>query len=294
SPFHLMIAITGAYYGLELLMVTLFSASIDGATPQSITEEVFPPEPAMENQAPVDGVARALEQVRELSPDGRLLYLIVHDAASDNRFMEFYVQQPGLLAWSENFQFDTAGNYLGSPGYTEGGARQALYSVYRIHFGHFGGFLTKLLFVVLGLSLTVVSATGINIWLEKRKHRDALNLIWPGVIWGTPLALAVAVFLQAIFNLPSVAAFWAMLAGAMTAGLFVGDEALYKRYLQAATAVALLVLVGAYGLKFGGAALSPAGLPGNLVLLCTALWFFLAANGNLSLSRSKRVAAEGV
>src|SRR5690606_23959509 len=69
APFHLMIALTGAYYGLALLVIWMFAAATDGATPQSITEDVFPAEPALENQAPVYAVARALEQVRDLSPD---------------------------------------------------------------------------------------------------------------------------------------------------------------------------------------------------------------------------------
>ncbi|HWK54979.1 MAG TPA: PepSY-associated TM helix domain-containing protein [Hyphomicrobiales bacterium] len=278
APFHVMIAVTGAYYGLVALMIGLFASSIDGADPLFVTEAVFPAEPALVNQAPVYGVARALEKVWELSPDGKLLYLIVHDADSDNRFMEFYVQQPGLLAWSENYRFDTSGNYLGTAGYTEGeAALQALYSVYRIHFGHFGGFITKLFYVVLGLSLTVVSASGVNIWLEKRKYRDGLNLIWPGIVWGMPLAMGVASFTQAIFHIPSTAIFWGMMIVAMTGGLFVRNEYVYKRQLQVLTGITLVLLVLAYLFRFGADALTPAGWPVNLVLLCLAgLFFFMA------------------
>lgn len=282
APFHLMIAITGAYYGLVLLMGGMFAASIDGATPESLNAEVFPAEPMLENQAPVYAVARALEQVRTMSPDGKLLYLIVHDAPSDARFMEFYVQQPGLLAWSENYRFDTAGNYLGAAGYTEGGARQALYSVYRIHFGHFAGFATKLLYVALGLALSVVAATGINIWLEKRKYRDALNTIWPGVVWGTPLALTVASFTQVVFALPSASVFWLGLALAIMAGCVVREEAHYKRRLQGMTALALVLLVAGHALSFGISAFSAAGLTVSVVLLALALWLAIAAAGPFS------------
>ena len=280
APFHLMIAVTGAYYGLAFLMLGLFATTIDGATPDSVLDQVFPPEPALENQAPVYGVARALEQVRELSSDGKLLYLIVHDAPTENRFMEFYVQKPELLAWSETYRFDTAGNYLNTAGYTEGDpALQALYSVYRIHFGHFGGFFTKVLYVVLGLALTVVSATGINIWLEKRKYRDALNLIWPGVVWGMPLALVIAGLTQAVFHIPSVGIFWGGMVVTLVAGLFVRDEKVYKQALQGLTGLALLVLVCAYTLRFGSAALSPAGLPMSVALLGIGLGFLYAAYG---------------
>src|SRR5690606_36004582 len=153
-----------------------------------------------------------------------------------------------------------AGNYLGAAGYTEGGARQALYSVYRIHFGHFAGFATKLLYVALGLALSVVAATGINIWLEKRKYRDALNTIWPGVVWGTPLALTVASFTQVVFALPSASVFWLGLALAIMAGCVVREEAHYKRRLQGMTALALVLLVAGHALSFGISAFSAAGL----------------------------------
>ena len=279
APFHLMIALTGAYYGLVAVLVGMFALA-DGVSPEVVNEEVFPAEPALENQIGDYKVARALEQVRELDPDGRLLYMIVHDANSENRFMEFYVRQPGLLAWSENYRFDINGNYQDTAGYTQGpAARQILYSVYLIHFGHFGGFITKLFYVILGLSLTVVSATGINIWLEKRKYRDALNLIWPGVVWGMPLAVVVASFTQVIFLVPSAAVFWGGMIVTMTAGIFVRDEISYKRQLQSATAAVLIVLVGAYYARFGSAALSQAGLPISLVLIVIAAIFGFLAFG---------------
>jgi uncharacterized iron-regulated membrane protein len=281
APFHLMIALTGAYYGLVAVVVAVF-AFADGTTRDDINEQVFPSEPALENQGEYYAVASALEQVREIDPQGQLLYLIVHDANSENRFMEFYVRQPGLLAWSENYRFDIAGNYLDTAGYTQGSvARQLLYSVYLIHFGHFAGFLTKLFYVVLGLSLTIVSATGINIWLEKRKYRDPLNVIWPGVIWGTPVALLAASFTQVIFALPSAPVFWLGLLVFMTAGLFLRDEVAYRRSLQHMTAASLLVLVAAYTVKFGAAALSPAGLSISLVLVAMAgIFFYLARVGS--------------
>ena len=291
SPFHLMIGITGAYYGLAMLMAAMFAQPIEGATAQSLYEEVFPVEPALTNQAPVYGVQRALEQVQDQDPEGQLLYLIVHDADTENRFMEIFVQQPGMLAWSETYRFDTAGNYLGAAGYTQGDALQVLYSVYRVHFGNFDGLLSKVLYVVLGLALTVVSATGINIWLEKRKYRDALNSVWPGVVWGMPLALTLASFTQVIFHLPSVAVFWLGLLGATTAGVFVRDEVRFKQYLQLATAASLVMLVAAYSVKFGAAALSPAAIPMSSVLLLTALCFlWMAYSSSRKVSEHQRLA----
>jgi cytochrome b subunit of formate dehydrogenase len=280
APFHLMIALTGAYYGLIGVVVMMFATSIEGETRGSINEQVFPSEPLLENQLATYGVARALEKVTDLSPDGKLLYMIVHDANSENRFMEFYVQQPGLLAWSENYRFDTQGNYLDTAAYTEGEAAQrVLYSVYRIHFGNFDGIIAKLLYIVLGLSLTVVSATGINIWLEKRKYRDALNLIWPGLVWGMPLALVIASAVQVLFHVHAASIFWSGMIVTLTAGLFVQDEALYKRHLQVFTAVALAVLVVLYSIKFGSYSFSQASLPVSTALVCIALSLLIMVKG---------------
>lgn len=281
APFHLMIALTGAYYGFVALVIGMFALSIDGASPESINEQVFPSEPAIENQTADYRVARALDRIGEIDPDGSILYMIVHDANSENRFMEFYVRQPGLLAWSENYRFDAAGNYIDTAGYTQGAtARQLLYSVYLIHFGHFGGFITKLFYVILGLSLTVVSATGINIWLEKRKYRDALNLIWPGVVWGMPLVMIVASFTQAIFHWNSAPVFWGGMVVTMTAGLFLRDDTSYRRMLQGLTSITLVLQVCAYILKFKSAAFSMAGLGMNIVLLGLAAIFLLIAFGD--------------
>ena len=288
APFHLMIALTGAYYGLVAVVVTVFALA-NGQTREDINEQVFPGEPELENQSEVYRVGTALEQLKEIDPEGQLLYMIVHDANSENRFMEFYVRQPGLLAWSENYRFDTDGNYLGSAGYTTGStARQLLYSVYLIHFGHFAGFLTKLFYVVLGLSLTVVSATGVNIWLEKRKYRDALNVIWPGVIWGTPVALVAASFTQVMFGIPSAAIFWGGLVTFISAGLFIRNEFAYKRNLQRLTAASLLVFVVAYSAKYGMAAFSTAGLSISIVLLMMAFILYFMAGGESPLVLAKR------
>ena len=273
SPFYLMIAVTGAYYGFILILASLFAEAADTSS-QELIDTVFPPEPVLENQEAVTNLAAAMETVAELSPEGELLFLVVHDADTENRFMEFYVQQPGRLIYSENYRFDMAGNYLGSAGYSDTEtAKQILYSVYRIHFGHFGGLLTKILYTLFGFALTWVSVSGINIWLEKRKKRDRLNTLWPALVWGTPLALIFAAFTQVIFHLPSVPVFWLVLLASLVPGMLQEDEVQLKSQMQILCALAILILLCSYAIRFGGFALAPAGLAINTVLLGLALIF---------------------
>lgn len=280
APFHLMIAITGTFYGFFMIFISIYTQSIDGVTQQEVIDEFYTPEPVLENQTGYIYVQKALEKIDQLSPDGTMLFMIVHDANTENRFMEFFVQQPRRLIYSENYRFDMSGNYLGKAGYSDGEtAKQLLYSVYRIHFGHFGGMTTKILFVILGLSLTIVSVSGINIWLEKRKCRDKINLLWAGFVWGAPLAFSIAAITQAMFHIASVVIFWGGLLLATLFGLILKDELLIKQKLQMATACTLLTLLVIFSFKHARYTLAPSAIMINLTVfliatlfLCSVYW----------------------
>ncbi len=111
--------------------------------------------------------------------------------------------QPGRLIWAEYYRFDANGSYVGRSDYSDGPVgRQVIYSSYRIHFGNFGGVPVKILYALLGLSLTVISVTGINIWLARRKTRDYLNDLWIGSVWGAPAALALTAVTEILLNIP--------------------------------------------------------------------------------------------
>lgn len=275
APFHLIIAMTGSYYGFVIIMVAVLAALRGDPSAQSLSEEIFPSEPELTQQAPDYQIAKALTALEALSPEGTPLYMLVHDANKESRFMEFYVQQPGLLAWSENYRFDTAGNFIDIAGYTTTStAQQLMYSVYRIHFGNFAGVGTKLLYVILGLSLTIVSATGMNIWLAKRSFRDPLNLLWPAFVWGTPLAMTLAL-IASLIDAPTTPTFWGALLLCLLIAARAEHESAVRQGLRLANAAALGLTVAVYGFKFqtfsaGGA------LTINLTLLALAGAFLLA------------------
>lgn len=277
APFHLMIALTGAWFGLVLLVLALIGAVKD-QNPEEMIETVFGGEPTLEQDSRHVAIARALEQMPGIAPEASPLYITVHDAGTPGQFMEVQAQHPGRLIYSENYRFDTSGNYLGKVGFSDGEAgKQAVYSVYRLHFGHFGGIAIKLLYAVLGLALTVVSVTGINIWLLRRKRQDWINLAWPGFVWGTPVALAATAITQTLLGLPSTALFWLLLLAAAGYGLRRGDPKATRRDLQALGAATLLLLLAGHVLRFGAAAFGPAALGVNLALLLTAAALALLA-----------------
>ncbi|MAT84534.1 MAG: hypothetical protein CMD39_09615 [Gammaproteobacteria bacterium] len=279
APFHMMIGITGAYFGLAALMsLVLASAYFDGDT-DALSAAAFGAEPAL-NQAPrAPAIARAIEETRRVAPEARPFYVTIEDAdVPEEQYMIVGARHAGRLIWAEQYRFDAAGNYLGKVGFSDGEAgRQAIFSVYRLHFGHFGGLGVKLLYLVLGLALTVVSVTGINVWLARRRGRDRLNDLWAGFVWGAPPALGLTAIAQVLLGIPSTAVFWIALALAMAWAVTIRDETAAGRRLQGLTAAILLLLVAGYALRFGADALGSVPLAVNAALAAAAVVFAWAA-----------------
>lgn len=273
APFHLMIAVTGAYFGLVLLILSVAAAGSERSR-EEIVESVFGAEPRLEQSVRTVAVARALNTLEDISPNAEPLFMTLHKAGTAGQFMEIYARHPGRLIYSENYRFDTAGNYLGRAGFSDGDTgKQIVYSVYRLHFGHFGGLGVKILYSVLGLALTIVSVTGVNIWLERRKKRDALEHLWTGMVWGAPAALALTTLTRAVLGIPSTGVFWAGLGAAMLYSLQRTDTRRSRRHLQALTAALIVLSAAVYLLKHGEATWNAAATGVNAVLLACALFF---------------------
>lgn len=62
----------------------------------------------------------------------------------------------------------------------------------RAHFGQFGAWPVRLAYGLLGLGLTVLCVTGINLWLMKRAYRNSLDDLWLAWVWAWPLSFALA------------------------------------------------------------------------------------------------------
>jgi hypothetical protein len=125
---------------------------------------------------------------------------------------------------------------------------------------------------VLGMMLTIISATGINIWLKKRKTQDALNRLWPGLVWGTPNALVVSAIGYFAFGLSPTACFWVVLVGLTLAALTATTQERVARYLKYVFTLVTGAFFIVYFVEFGSAALSFAALQINVPLLLVAIW----------------------
>ena len=291
APFHLMIAITGAFFGLAgvyaFVAATAFS---DGGEPFDVIGAVYGPELELEQQPAAPAVGRAVATLREKFPDNEPFYVTIERADEpEHQFMIAGTRHHDRLIYAEQHRFDGAGNYVDAAGFADGEAgRQAVFSVYRLHFGHFGGWAVKAAYILFGLALTVVSATGINVWLAKRKRRDFINNLWVGIVWGAPACLALTGITEVLLNIPSTALFWLGLAGAMAFVQWLDDEPRGKAWLQLATGALTAALVTGHALRFGEAAAGPAALLVNSVLAVTAVAFIAMGGRRLAVRREAR------
>lgn len=278
-PFHIMIAVTGAFYGLASLLSWVAAEAFYEGDTEAVIEEVYGGHPDLTpNEGPL-AIAKTLQDAIDRAPeDTTPIYVTVEHPDTEEEHLLVGTHYPDRLIYAEQFYYDGAGNFLNKVGFSDGEpGRQAIFSVYRIHFGHFGGLGVKLLWIVLGLALTVISASGINIWLTKRKHRDYLNNLWTGIVWGTPLAFAISAITQVLLQWPSQWIFWGVIIAAMVAAQWRDQDARTRRGLMSITAAALVLLALGHSLRFGSDAFSGAAPGINVGILLTALALALLA-----------------
>lgn len=213
-PFHLMIGVTGAFYGLVGLLVASAAAAWYDGDRQAVFDAVYGADPVFQNQTGEPNTARAMATLEELYPEVEPIYLVVHKLGTAQQFIEIAATVPERLAYSEIYRFDSSGEYAGSQELTTGAAgKQFLYSLYRIHFGYFGNQWVRIVWLALGLCLTIVCVSGITIWLSKTAGAERLNLAWTGFVWGTPLGLALSALTSLYTPLNPLSVFLLCLAG---------------------------------------------------------------------------------
>ncbi|WP_262690733.1 PepSY-associated TM helix domain-containing protein [Kordiimonas aestuarii] len=284
APFHLLVALTGAGIGLaSVLSYFVANSYLDGDI-EAFYEPVFGSDPAEDiTPAPVFNITAALDNFRAEHGDLQPWYVIMHEPGTVGQSGYILARHPARLIYGENYYFGPDGTITGKLGHSDGPAgQQVVASAYTVHFGSFGGLPVKLIYGVLGLAISIVSATGVNIWLIKRREKGRamprLERAWAATIWGTPLALAVC------FTLPTVTAvegtllnaiFWLVLLGLVSLSAVVTDRAAFARFLRSAAGLMIIFGVLVKWAAHFGAVNSPAAIGVNVVLLATAavlLW----------------------
>lgn len=271
APFHLIIGITGAYFGMAGLIVVLVSQLYYGGDRDAVVKEIFTPDPVIEQPYQKPELSKAYAQLAELAPNHQPIFLSVHEAYTEDQFIEIYAKAPGKMIYSENYRFDSAGNFIDTAGYEDGHwGKQLVYAMYRLHFGDFAGMLSKVLYFVLGLMLTVLCISGTEIWLAKKADPPVLYRVWQGTVWGTISALALTALVSLVSDIELVSVFWALMF--FNTVLSVGSGKCGRRFWLFTSGLSVLALLTVYTLVHGTHVFNQASAQLNLPMFVYALW----------------------
>jgi uncharacterized iron-regulated membrane protein len=226
-PFSVAIGLTGAVLGLATIAAVIISTALYDGNPETVFQPIFGEEQAADPRpAPIANIPAALGHMQAEFPQVQPTYVILHDPGTRGQHLQILADHPRRLIFGEYYEFGADGTFHGTGGMADGAiGKQAVASAYKLHFGSFGGLPVKLAYILLGLALSVISATGMSIWLSKRRQKGrgsaALEGFWAAIVWGTPVLIAATAALRLLGgpDLPFALLFWFGLAGLATAGL---------------------------------------------------------------------------
>jgi uncharacterized iron-regulated membrane protein len=185
---------------------------------------------------------------------------------------------------ANTYYFDGSGKLLGDGGLETGGiGQQILGALQPLHFGWFGGLPVKLAYGVLGLALTIVTHSGIAIWLARRRDSGRAlpgwEKVWAAVTWGQPLAFGTTAL--AIFTFGEKAALAAYIAtvviALLLAALPVSNWRFLSRLLQGLTAMTVLAAVAVNAYRWMGRHDDPASIGVSVAFVLAALLVLIIA-----------------
>lgn len=285
-PFHFIVALSGAVMGLALIVVAIAApvkfdgdqlkamAAIYGDLAQ-VAAQARRAGPPPVTTAPEPRIVAALQTLARERPGNPPIYMALNQFGTKDELLTIGAAHGDRLIYTEGYRFDSAGGLMGSDGYADGEIGRQIYaSMFRVHAGAFGGMAVKLVYVLLGLGLSVLCTTGVDIWLAKSAERGRpyprIQSAWTTLVWGAPALVAASCTLSMLAGVPPAPLFWASLMLLSLAGVWVEQRLLHWLAPLAAGAV-ILTLPLAHLARHGSHAFSPAGAGVNIGLILTAM-----------------------
>jgi uncharacterized iron-regulated membrane protein len=217
-PFALAVALTGSMIGLFYVSGSSLAASAYDGDSAAALAPIFGVEPEGDaSPAPIPDVVPALAFMEREYPEVRPYYVILHDPGTAGQHMQIIGEHSRRLIFGEYYAFSGDGEFRGTVGMADGTVgQQVSASSYNLHFGNFGGLPVKIAYILFGLAMTVVVATGTFIWLDKRERRGQrstnVRAAWWGLVAGVPAGLGATLIVRLTIgnDAPFVPIFWAV------------------------------------------------------------------------------------
>lgn len=256
-PFVLAVALTGAFIGLGSVGTTILAKAYTGGDLMKVYANIFGHEPPSDPaRAPIADAAAALRTLDARVSGTVPTYVIIHEPGTAGQHVQVLAAQPRRLVYGESYFFNGKGAFHSKAGLSDGAiGQQVAASSYNLHFGNFAGLPVEIAYMLMGVALCAITATGNTLWLEKRRRRglggERLRAGWNMTVWGAPTLIVWALWLRATTGAeaPLALAFWSAFAVAIVVAVIyprVGDAVLLRRVCAGSivlTATAHLALV---------------------------------------------------
>jgi uncharacterized iron-regulated membrane protein len=277
-PFHVIISLTGALLGLTtVLMSVLAFAAFKGDVDKAYSF-FFPPAPADDPRpAPLAPLAPMFEQVAREAPGAQFSYITFEHPGETGQSVQITAIRLNALNRGDTWVFDGTGKLM-EGGYSDSNGtvgNALLQAVSTLHFGWFGGWPVKIAYILLGAGLTAVTASGVAIWLARRRDKGRpaprLERIWTAFCWSQPPAYGLTALLALLAPAVPLVPVWIFASLAALATAMVWTPARISRSLRLIGAV-LVGLVPVIHMTLHGASIAdPAAWIINAVLAACAV-----------------------
>ncbi|WP_430386563.1 PepSY-associated TM helix domain-containing protein [Blastomonas fulva] len=209
-PFGFLLAFTGTFFsfagaiGLPIVAMVAF-----GGDQEKMTETlVGAPETVSERPADMANLDSMIARSVARTGTQPSFVSIAHWGTADSRAYLYHLPSGRAVEASTHVYEMASGRYHGVK--PDLGTRPSFGStVYAwmgpLHFGHFAGLLSKLIWVSLGLAASYVTLTGLRLWVERRPDMPSgrvLGVAIPMVGYGVPIGLTGAA-LGFLLNYPA-------------------------------------------------------------------------------------------
>jgi uncharacterized iron-regulated membrane protein len=277
-PFHVFVSLTGALLGLSVLIIGVLAAAAYGGKTELAYAAIIGPRASMsQDPGPVPDIPAMIRSVQATNPATEFVSAQIERPGKAGEVIRINMRTPNHIAFFNTYFFDGKGKPLGDAGFETGSVgQQILGGLQPVHYGWFGGLGTRLVYGVLGLALTIVTQSGVAIWLARRRGKGrpapAIEKLWTAVTWGAPLALALtALWTLRIGEDYQRAIFVAGLIAASATAYFAADRTIAGNRLRLATAALLVFLLIGHTWMWWHRISDPIALPVSAVLAAIAV-----------------------
>lgn len=248
-PFHLIVALTGSLLGLAgLITIILAMVAYKGDQEKAIASLLGPQAGKDARPAPPPDIAQMLRDIQLRTPGATVTQLAIEHAGTAGQQVRIMVAAPLHLARNEAFVFSGDGRFKWRAGLTDGNAGMRIYGMITpLHYGTYGGVALKFIYALLGVGLTLIVATGGNVWLARRREQGRaaprLERLWVALVWGQPLVIVMVALLTLLGPVSTIASYWILTALCWTAALAMPSAStagLFQKALGIATITTLM------------------------------------------------------